>query len=412
MKLNMKSLKRTLLAATFVIGQTFLMPLPSVLAADSHVRLAGQVVLNDISTAGGMTGDIRASKIQQNLDNALVAARDSGDQNVGVSYVNGMPILTLGGYHVATVDSATAKMAGVTPAVLAQRWATKLRTALSDKASVNAYISHLTGEFNQASSPQVAQTPAPSSNTSFNNQNQFQAQGQTQFNNVPQNTFQTQGNMPGYHQGRVVFAPAGMMIPATLSTSIATNVAQPGDVIQANVSQAIILGNSQIPVGSVLLGQISDSKAGKFLGRSGSLNVTFTRLRTPDGQEAPISAHLVGGIDKFAVDKSTGTLKAQTWKGKVVHAGLKSAVGAGTGAALGTAVGAIAGGGRGAGHGAWSGTAIGAGLGLAHSLLAKGKNVVIPSGTAIQLQLDSPLQLAGSPSTALKAPIAYNGVSQ
>jgi len=65
-------------------------------------------------------------------------------------------------------------------------------------------------------------------------------------------------------------------------------------------------------------------------------------------------------------------------------------------AALGTAVGAIAGGGSGAGKGAWSGAAIGAGLGVADSLiLRKGKDVTIPSGTALQLQLDSPVAISG-----------------
>ena len=405
MKANMKSLKRTLLAATLIIGQTFAMSPIAVLAADSNVRIAGQVVMNEVATAGGMSGDIRASKIQQNLDNALVATRDSGDQSVGVTYVNGMPVLTLGGYHVATVDGASAKQAGMTPALLAQRWATALRTALSDSASVNAYVAHLTGDF--GATPAVAQTPAASpTNTPYFN------------NSASPNTFATQPQqqaaMPTYHQARIVYAPAGLVIPATLSTSIATNVAQPGDLIQAKTSQAIILGDSQIPVGTTLIGQVSDSKAGKFLGRSGSLDITFTRLRTPDGQEAPLSAELIGGIAKY--DSTTGTpnsFKGETWKGKAVQAGVRGAIGAGTGAALGTAIGAIAGGGRGAGHGAWSGTAIGAGLGVAQSLLArKGKDVVVQSGTPIQLKLNAPLQLTGSPSTSISAPIAYNGFSQ
>lgn len=404
MKPNMKSLKRTLLAASLVIGQVFAIS-PAVLAADSNVRIAGSVVLNEIATAGGLSGSERAVKIQQNLDNALVAAKDAGDQSVGVSYVNGMPVLTLGGYHVATVDSATAKQSGVTPALLAERWASALRSALADRASVDAYIAHLTGESTQ---PTVASAPQATPANSFNSPASYQ---QPQFNhNVPANTNNAYNPVPSY-QGRVVYAPAGLVIPATLSTAISTDVARPGDVIQASVSQAIILGDSQIPVGSKLLGQIAESQSARFLGRTGTINITFTRLRTPDGQEAPISASLIGEIDKYDADAGN-TLKGQTWKGKALKAGVQGTIGAGTGAALGTAIGAIAGGGRGAGHGAWSGTAIGAGVGLAHSLLSKGKNVVIQSGTPIQLKLDSPLQLAGSPSTALNAPIAYNGVNQ
>lgn len=392
----MKSLKRTLVAATLVLGQTFALAPVAVFAADSNVRIAGSVVMNDIATAGGMSGDIRASKIQQNLDNALVATKDSGDKTVGVTYVNGLPVVTLGGYHVATVDGASARLAGTTPAVLAQRWANALRGALGDNSSVNAYISQLTGVSDSAPAPATAYN-APQTST-------FSTQPQ------PQPAYQPE--IPAYRQARVVYAPAGLMIPATLDTSIATSVAKAGDMIQAKVSQAIILGDSQIPVGTTLIGQVTDSKAGKFLGRTGALDITFNRLRTPDGQEAPISATIVGEIGKYD-NVEDGAIKGETWKGKVVQAGVRGAVGAGTGAALGTAIGAIAGGGRGAGRGAWSGTAIGAGLGVAQSLIArKGSDVVIPSGTAIELKLDSPLQLAGSPSTALTAPIAYNGYGQ
>ncbi len=388
----MKSLKRTLVAATLVLGQTFALAPIAVFAADSNVRIAGSVVMNDIATAGGMSGDIRASKIQQNLDNALVATKDSGDKTVGVTYVNGLPVVTLGGYHVATVDGASARLAGTTPAVLAQRWANALRGALGDSSSVNAYISQLTGVSDSAPAPATAYN-APQTST-FSTQPAYQPE------------------IPAYRQARVVYAPAGLMIPATLDTSIATSVAKAGDMIQAKVSQAIILGDSQIPVGTTLIGQVTDSKAGKFLGRTGALDITFNRLRTPDGQEAPISATIVGEIGKYD-NVEDGAIKGETWKGKVVQAGVRGAVGAGTGAALGTAIGAIAGGGRGAGRGAWSGTAIGAGLGVAQSLIArKGSDVVIPSGTAIELKLDSPLQLAGSPSTALTAPIAYNGYGQ
>lgn len=388
----MKSLKRTLVAATLVLGQTFALAPIAVFAADSNVRIAGSVVMNDIATAGGMSGDIRASKIQQNLDNALVATKDSGDKTVGVTYVNGLPVVTLGGYHVATVDGASARLAGTTPAVLAQRWANALRGALGDSSSVNAYISQLTGVSDSAPAPATAYN-APQTST-FSTQPAYQPE------------------IPAYRQARVVYAPAGLMIPATLDTAIATSVAKAGDMIQAKVSQAIILGDSQIPVGTTLIGQVTDSKAGKFLGRTGALDITFNRLRTPDGQEAPISATIVGEIGKYD-NVEDGAIKGETWKGKVVQAGVRGAVGAGTGAALGTAIGAIAGGGRGAGRGAWSGTAIGAGLGVAQSLIArKGSDVVIPSGTAIELKLDSPLQLAGSPSTALTAPIAYNGYGQ
>ena len=105
----------------------------------------------------------------------------------------------------------------------------------------------------------------------------------------------------------------------------------------------------------------------------------------------------MGGIGKYTDGNGDEVVKGETWKGKVVQAGVRGAIGAGTGAALGTAVGAIAGGGRGVGKGAWSGTAIGGTVGVAQSLLLrKGKDVNVQAGTAMQIQLDAPVSIAGA----------------
>lgn len=209
-------------------------------------------------------------------------------------------------------------------------------------------------------------------------------------------------------QGRVVYAQAGAVIPISLKTSISTQAASPGDLIEAAVSGGAT-GDAQIPPGTVLVGQIVEAKAGGFLGRSGMLEVKFNRLRTPDGMEVPISAHIKGGIGKYAVG-ADGTVHGETWKNKLESGLIRGAIGAGAGAALGTAVGAIAGAGMrrpwyygggsyagsGAGTGAWSGAAIGGGLGVADSvLLRKGKDVTIKSGTNMEIQLDSPVSMAG-----------------
>ena len=107
--------------------------------------------------------------------------------------------------------------------------------------------------------------------------------------------------------------------------------------------------------------------------RSGSLTIKFNRLRTPDGAETPISAHIVGGIAKYTQTGSdeSGNVKGEGWKAKLGQTAIRGGLGAGLGAGLGTAVGAIAGGGRGAGMGAWSGTAIGGGIGVGDMLLRK-----------------------------------------
>jgi hypothetical protein len=196
-------------------------------------------------------------------------------------------------------------------------------------------------------------------------------------------------------RGRVAYAPAGLVLPVALKTSISTQAASAGDLIEASITDAVNLGDGSIPAGSVLVGQITDAKAGGFMGRSGMLGIKFNRLRTPDGMETPISAHIQGGIGKYA-DSPNDVIHGETWKNKVGQVALRGALGAGTGAALGTAVGAIAGSGRGAGRGAWSGTAIGGGLGVVDSLvLRKGRDVTIKGGTPMQVQLDAPVTISG-----------------
>ncbi len=407
--------KRNLLAVAFTVGQLFAWSPMAAVAADGSVRIAGQTVFENKVASGGMSVEQRAETIQKNLDNALVAAKDRSAGAVSIVYVKGVPVITLGGYQVVTVDGDNARLAGTTPAVLAQRWADALKRSLGDQSSVDSYVAQLTGSYSgsspgsapQSSAYAPAQPPAyqppanqpPPQQQAYNNGGYAQpAQySQDQYNRntgAPQQ--QAYGQQP-VQRGRVCYAPAGLVIPAALDISISTQAAQSGDFVQASINQAVFLGDSQIPAGSKLIGQVTDAKGGGFLGRAGTLGIKFNRLRTPDGIETPITAHIQGGIGKYG-DKGSDqsdVFRGETWKTKAGQAAIRGGIGAGAGAALGTAVGAIAGGGRGVGRGAWSGTAIGAGVGVADSLLLrKGKDVVISSGQQIQVQLDAPMSIS------------------
>jgi hypothetical protein len=410
-KAPLMAMSNSLIVGALLACQTFAF-IPA-MAADNEIRVAGQSIFS-VPAAGGMTADKRAQIIQQNLDNALVAAKDKGPAAVNITYVKGIPVITMGGYQVVTVDSTSAKGLNTSPALLAKRWADSLRESLKDQASIQSYVAQLSGDYaSSAPAPTTNAAPQPNyGNTSYNppqntqpqpnnyGQSGYQQpmsyQGQMQRYGQPPQQQQQQPNYGGTpsYQGRVTFAPTGLIIPITLSSGISTTVAKPGDIVQAAVSQTIMLGDSAIPVGSVIMGTITDAQAGKMLGRTGELGIKFNRLRTPDGIETPISAHLVGGIGKYT--GSADVVKGETWKTKALQAGVRGAIGAGTGAALGTAVGAIAGGGRGVGKGAWSGTAIGAGAGVAQSLLLrKGTDINVAAGTAMQIQLDAPVSIAG-----------------
>jgi hypothetical protein len=244
----------------------------------------------------------------------------------------------------------------------------------------------------------LIQTAVPAFAQSYNSYNNNNGYNPPSYNNG--NNYNST-NTPPPQQGRVAFVPAGMMFPVSLSTSISTDVASPGDMISGTLSDSINLGNTVIPAGSMVTGRVVASKAGGFLGRSGMLTVKFNSLRTPNGCEVPMSAHVVGEIGKYnETSAQSGTYAGETWKNKVGQTALRGGLGAGLGAGLGTAIGAIAGSGthrtgRAVGRGAWSGAAIGGGLGVADSLLLrKGKNVKIAAGTPIQLQLDAPMSLS------------------
>ena len=394
--LNLSASKTTILALALVLGQTVtLTPLP-VLAYDGSIRIAGQTVIVNKAASGAMTVDARTDAIQRNLDNALVAAKDRTPAAVNIVYVKGLPVVTLGGYQIVTIDAANAKAEGTTPALLAKRWADSLRASLRDRASIDSYVAQLSGDYALGAPPvSTGERTSVPYNSSPNQPPSASYPGYTQGAGAYGST-----NPYPVQRGRVTYAPAGLTIPVTLQTSISTQVARPGDLIQATINNPVALGDSSIPAGSTVIGTITEANAGGFMGRSGMLGVKFNRLRTPDGVEAPITAHIVGGIGKFTDigGDQSDVVKGETWKNKVGQAALRGAIGAGTGAALGTAVGAIAGrSGRATGRGAWSGTAIGGGLGVADSLLLrKGREVTVASGTQMQVQLDAPMTISGA----------------
>jgi len=331
--------------------------------ADAAVRVAGNSAFTIPAAAGGMTPSQRATAMQKNIDNALVAATDRSAGSVAVSTVNGQPVLTLGGFYVASADSASAKQLGLTNSQLAQKWATGLRASLRDPAAVQTYIDQLTG------SGKTAQTGT---------------------------TTTASGSYPYYRQGRVAYIPAGMTMPVTLASGISSDSARAGDPIQATLSQAINLGESEIPANSILLGTVTDAVAGRRMSHSGALGIKFTRLRLPDGVETPITAHIIGGFGKYQIGAGD-EFHGETTTHKVEKAALDGAIGAGSGALVGTVIGAIAshGYGGGVGRGALAGMGIGAGLGVAESVfLRKGNDVKVESGKTFSLQLDAPATVA------------------
>jgi hypothetical protein len=343
-----------LIAAT--VGVQLLVPLA---ALADPVRIAGTQAFN-ITTGGGA----RAASVQKNVDNALVATSNHTPSAVGVLYVKGQPVITLGGFYVTTVDAATARVSHTTPSILAQKWSEGMKTAMKNKAAVDAYVNQLSGS-----------TTANAGTTTTN-----------------------AGSYPYYRQGRIVYIPAGMTIPVAIRSSISSENARTGDAIEGQIAQTVDLGDTAIPAGSVITGRVTEADAGQRLGKSGMLGMKFDTLRTPDGQTVPITAHIIGGIGKYQeVGSQSNVIKGEATSDKVKQALIRGGIGAGGGALLGTTIGAIAGGGHGAGRGAIAGTVLGGAVGVAESLLyRKGNDVNVSSGQTVNLQLDAPASLSVS----------------
>jgi hypothetical protein len=358
--INTKRQTKLVIAALVAANTTAMLPLASFAGP---VRIAGQQAFNVTTAGGGMTVAARTAAVQKNLDNALVATPNPTASSVNIVYVKGQPIITVGGFYVTSVDVASAKALKTTPSLLASKWASGLKSTMSNQASLSSYVTQLNGSAN------VAQAGTTQTNT---------------------------GSYPFYQQGRVVYVPAGMTLPVQLSTALTSESAHVGDPVQAKLASDIQLGDATIPAGSTLMGSVTQTKAGERMGKSGTLGLKFNTLRTLSGQDVPISAHIVGGIGKFEkLADGTDIVKGETTKTKIQQAAIRGAVGAGGGALLGTAIGAIAGSGRGAGRGAIAGTIIGGGLGVAESLLLrKGRDVKVSSGDTLNLQLDAPASLA------------------
>ena len=203
------------------------------------VKIGDSTAFSVDSPVGSMTPVQRAKAMQKNVDNALVASSDKSPNAVAITDVNGQPVLTLGGFYVASADANSAKKLGITKMAVAQRWQTGLKKALSNNTSVQAYITNLTGGGN---APKAGMMSSPS------------------------------GSFPFYKSGKLVYVPAGMMLPVLIRTPLSSETARPGDQIEASLAQPIALGDCELPAQTILTGV-------GYRGRSRYRNVTFGCVR-------------------------------------------------------------------------------------------------------------------------------------
>jgi type IV secretion system protein VirB10 len=152
-----------------------------------------------------------------------------------------------------------------------------------------------------------------------------------------------------------------------------------------------------IPVGVYVQGVVDRvQRPGRVKGRA-QIDLHFTTMIFPNGSvvEVPGVLNSLPGSDGPKVKDSEGTVEQAGNKGRDIGNIAKgAAIGAGTGVFAGSETGSVA---KGVGYGSLAGAA----AGTIYTLFTRGNDIVIPSGTSVEMVLQRPLvlqpsQLAGS----------------
>ena len=188
-------------------------------------------------------------------------------------------------------------------------------------------------------------------------------------------------------EAREYILEPGTRILLRLTNSVNTKNTTPGARIYLETAVPVYSqGKLVIPRGSYVMGTVTESqRAGKVKGRS-ALNLRFESLTLPNGVSRDFRSR-PGSVDsKGNLDASEGRIKGEGNKGGDAKTTAQTA---GAGAGIGGLIGAASGH---AGMGAGIGAAAGAVGGLIGALSSRGPDVVLPSGTTMELVLDRELK--------------------
>lgn len=188
-----------------------------------------------------------------------------------------------------------------------------------------------------------------------------------------------------------VTVPAETHIPVSLENAINSKTAYPGQFIYCRTIFPITVGNQiVIPVGSYVKGEVTQVvKPGRIRGKA-KLGLRFDSLTLPNGVTEQLRASLssFGASGKEGFNRKEGKIEGQSTKGKDAGRVAQTTI---TGAQIGTLAG-ISG-----GHtlrGLGIGSAAGAAAGAIWVLAGRGKQIYLPPGTSLELQLGAPLRFS------------------
>ncbi len=182
--------------------------------------------------------------------------------------------------------------------------------------------------------------------------------------------------------------PANTAIPLELRNTLSSRTAYVGQAIYCETIYPITVGNRVvIPVGSYVKGAVTQVVRPGRVKRRAQIGLRFESITLPEGttrrMRATLSSFAGNGNEGFRRDeaKVEGESSKKDDAGKVAQATI-------TGAEIGTIAGVAN---RSVGKGLGIGSAAGALGGLIWVLATHGKDILLPPGTSLELQLSAPI---------------------
>lgn len=183
---------------------------------------------------------------------------------------------------------------------------------------------------------------------------------------------------------RLFTVPAGTNLQARLNSTLSSKTSTVGQTFTATVTESVYSSNGVlvIPQGSTLTGRVDAVTPARKGGKPGTIDVSFRRLRTPNGTSRVINGTMTDLNSDDAKTNNEGTASGDRMKHrKLIFIGGGGAGGAILGAAIGGGKGALIGG------------LLGAGGGFLGEKLTKGEEAEVRSGMEFGVNLNQAISL-------------------
>jgi hypothetical protein len=199
--------------------------------------------------------------------------------------------------------------------------------------------------------------------------------------------------------------PATTQIPVALTSAVSTRTAYVGQPVYCQTLYPVDINNRiVIPVGTYVKGTVTEVERAGHIHRRSRMGLRFDSMILPSGFTKVFAGTLAGfaGNGKEGFNRTESRIEGAGDKAKDAE---RVVISSAEGAAIGSVAG-ISGGHSGAG--AVAGATGGAIIGTVFVLASRGKDILLPAGTDLQLELTRPLVLyryqVDSPSNAPSGP--------